>query len=346
MNAVGVGVVGLGVGERHARAYAADPRCRLVALCDRDEARLATVGAEFPAARRYVRAEDLIDDPAVGAVSVASNDDDHFAQIERALDAGKHVFAEKPLCLSRAELERLHTAWRRADVRLTTNTLLRRSPRFAWLKAAISAGEFGAVYAIEADYVYGRLHKLTDGWRGRIPNYSVVLGGAIHVVDLVLWIAGERPIEAFAYGSGLASRGTAFDGIDQAVALLRFQSGLIARVGANFAAVHPHHHRFVVYGTRATFDNAPGAPDAPGQLWRSREAAAPTAVTAAYPGLDKAVLIGGFLGAVAQGGALDIPETDCFATVAACLAIDESIRTGRPVPISYPEPAMKKEPQA
>lgn len=337
MTLPGVGVIGLGVGERHARAYASDPRCRLAAICDRDPARLAAVGAAFPAARCHARAEDLIDDPDVAVVSVASNDDDHFAQIARALAARKHVFAEKPLCTTQAELARLAELLRKAGVRLTTNTLLRRSPRFAWLKAAVDAGEFGRVYSIEADYVYGRLHKLTDGWRGRIPGYSVMLGGGIHVVDLAIWIAGERPVEAFAYGSGLASRGTTFDGIDQAAALLRFESGLIARVGANFAAVHPHFHRFLVYGTRATFENPPASPGAPARLWTSRDAGVPPrAVDAAYPGLEKSALIGGFLDAVAGRGEPDIAEDACFATLAACLAIDESIRTGRPARIAYP----------
>ncbi len=337
MTKPGVGVIGLGVGERHAHAYAADPRCRLVAICDRDPQKLAAVGARLPGVRRYARAEELIEDREIGVVSVASNDDDHFAQIERSLVAGKHVFAEKPLCSTEDELARLFGLWRRSGVRLTTNTLLRRSPRFAWLKTAVEAGELGRVYAIEADYVYGRLHKLTDGWRGKIPGYSVMLGGGIHLVDLTTWIAGDRPVEAFAYGAGLASKGTSFDGNDQAMALLRFESGLIARVGANFAAVHPHFHRFLVYGTRATFENSPEAPGAPARLWTSRDpGATPQSVTAPYPGLDKSVLIGGFLDAVSGTGEPDISELECFATVAVCLAIDRAMRTGAPVRIAYP----------
>jgi predicted dehydrogenase len=337
MTKPGVGVIGLGVGERHAHAYAADPRCRLTAICDRDPAKLAEVGARFPGVRRYARAEELIDDPEISVVSVASNDDDHFAQIERSLNSRKHVFAEKPLCSTEDELARLVGSWRKSGVRLTTNTLLRRSPRFVWLKAAIDAGELGRVYAIEADYVYGRLHKLTDGWRGKIPGYSVMLGGGIHLVDLATWIVGDRPVEAFAYGSGLASKGTSFDGNDQAMALLRFESGLIARVGANFAAVHPHFHRFLVYGTRGTFENAPEAPGAPARLWASRDpGVTPQAVSAPYPGLDKSVMIGGFLDAVTGAGEPDISEQECFATVAVCLAIDRATRTGSPVRIAYP----------
>ena len=54
------------------------------------------------------------------------------------------------------------------------------------MRELIAAGELGELFHLEGDYDYGRRHKLTDGWRGRIPYYSVVLGGAIHMVDLLL----------------------------------------------------------------------------------------------------------------------------------------------------------------
>ncbi len=128
---MGVGVIGLGVGEQHALAFARHPDCYIAARCDLDAAKLGQASQRLPRARHYARAEDLIDDPDVQIVSVASNDDDHSGQIVRALDSGKHVFAEKPLCLHADELHRVVLAWRRArDLRLPTNTVLRPSPAF------------------------------------------------------------------------------------------------------------------------------------------------------------------------------------------------------------------------
>src|SRR5688572_8658204 len=236
---VGVGVIGLGVGEQHARAFAAHPDCRITALCDRNTSRLAALAQQYPEAKRYEAAEELIDDPAVRVVAIASNDNDHGEQIVRALRLGKHVFAEKPLCLTEAHLRAIVAAWRAVPgTRLSTNTVLRRSPRFRWLKEAITAGKLGRVYCIEGDYVYGRFEKLESGWRGRIPGYSVMLGGGIHIVDLILWMGGERPVEVTAFGSRLASADTTFQGTDLVLALLRFESGLLAKIGANFASVY------------------------------------------------------------------------------------------------------------
>lgn len=340
MTRLGVGVIGLGVGERHAHAFAKLRASELVALCDRDASKLEAVGQKFPGVQRYASADDLIDDPAVSVVSVASYDQDHHSQIVRALNLGKHVFAEKPVCLSTQELESIHEAWRewRGRVRLSTNTVLRRSPRFVWLRDAIRRGDMGRVYCIEADYLYGRLHKLTDGWRGRIPGYSVMLGGGVHMVDLVLWLTGEQPVEVTAFGSGLASRDTSFRGNDLALALLRFESGLLVKIGANFASVHPHYHRLFVYGTQATFANPLEDIAGPAMLWTSRDPGTPpNPVDQAYPGVEKDDLLPAFLDAIQGRGEPDVTEREVFATLATCLAIEASIQSGgAPVKVRYP----------
>lgn len=329
-----VGVIGLGVGEQHARTFAANPACRVTALCDRDSSKFEGLTELMPQARRYASADQLIDDPSISVVAVASQDDDHYRQVVRALEAGKHVFAEKPLCLTASELRDIDRAWRASGRRLSTNTVLRRSARFRWLREAARSGRLGRLFSIEADYVYGRLHKLVDGWRGRIPNYSVMLGGGIHLVDLVMWLAGERPIEVMAMASTCASRDTTFSGNSLVTALLRFESGLIANVGANFASVHPHYHRLIVYGTEATFENTPGGD---GWLWSSRDPEQPPEpVTAPYPGVGKGDLIPAFVDAVLGRGEPDVSEAEAFAAVSVCVAIDRAATERRAVVVDYP----------
>jgi predicted dehydrogenase len=330
MAALGVGVIGLGVGEQHAIAFANHPDCRVVALCDLDQAKLDSVGARYPQARRYHSAEALLDDRDVQIVAVASYDDHHAGQIVRALDSGRHVFAEKPLCVSDAEAEAIRAALRRApDLHLSSNTVLRMTPRFRELRADIARGAMGRVFYAEADYNYGRLNKLTQGWRGGIPGYSVMLGGGIHMVDLLLWLTGGRVVEVSALGNGIASAGK-FAGNDLAVALLRFADGVVAKVTANFGCVHPHFHRLMIYGTEATFENA--APSA----WRytSRDpAVAPTRIDSPYPGIAKGDLIPSFVAAITGRGTAEVSADDVFASLSVCLAVDRSLASGRPEPV-------------
>ena len=331
MSQLGAGIIGLGVGEQHLQALDAHPDCHVAAIADLDPGKLDAVGERYPQARCYARAEALVDDPNVNLVVVASYDDAHHDQITRAIRAGKHVFAEKPLCTGENELAEIRAALAaNPGVRLTSNTILRMSPRFQTLRADIASGEMGELYYAEADYDYGRLHKLTEGWRGRIPDYSVMLGGGVHMVDLLLWLTGRRAVEVFAVGNQLCSRDTDFKNPDMVVATLRFDNDMIAKVSANFGCTRPHFHRVMIYGTRATFEN--GADFA--HLYRSRDPnVPPEKVDTPYPGVHKGALIPGFIDAILGRGPAVVVEEDVFSAMDTCFAIDRSLRQRQPVSI-------------
>lgn len=332
-----VGVIGLGVGERLAATFSAIPDCRLVAICDKDADKLAEVGNRFPTAQRFADADALIHCDGIDVIAIASYDDAHSNQIVSALDAGRHVFAEKPLCQSAVELAAIREALKRnPSLRLSSNTLLRNSPRFRDLRNRISGGDMGRLYCIEADYLYGRFHKILDGWRGNIPGYSVMLGGGIHMIDLVLWLCGERPVDVSATGNAIVSEGSKFEGPDCVMALLNFPSGLIAKVGANFGCVHPHYHRLAVWGTKATFENTLAAPGRTASIWNTSDPAhEPLRLDTAYPGVDKGVLIPSFIDAILGRGPAEVEEDDVFAAVSVCLAIDMARKSGHRTAVAY-----------
>lgn len=333
MAELGIGVIGLGVGERHAAGFARHPAARIAALCDIDPAKREMAGERYPGARIYQDASELIADPAVQVVSIASYDDVHFEQAAAALSAGKHVFVEKPVCLQAeelAELRRLISA--NQGLKLSSNLILRRAPRFLDLRARMRDGTMGAVFYMEADYNYGRLHKVVDGWRGRLPFYSVVHGGAIHLVDLAMWLTGKRVVEVSAVGNAIASSGTSFRFNDLVVATLVCEGGMLVKVSANFGCVTPHFHRLMVYGTEATFENRPDC----GLLWTSRDpAVAPERIDAAYPGTDKGDMIPAFVEAILTGSDPLVTCADVFDTMAVCLAIEEAAASGRRVAVTY-----------
>lgn len=318
-------VVGLGVGEAHARTYADHPDCDLVGLCDVDEARLAAVAAHHPGVRTATDADELLRDPGIDAVSIATYDDAHFAQVRTALEHGKHVFVEKPLCTRREEAEELRRllADRPGQV-LSSNLVLRASPRFRRVKELVDAGRLGQLYYVEADYDYGRLHKITEGWRGDLPHYSVTLGGGVHVVDMLLWLTGRRVVEVSAYGNRIASAGTKFRFDDLRVALLRFEDGMLGKVAANFGSATPHFHAVELFGTRATFVNGPE------RGWLvDRETREP--IDEPYPGVGKGELIPAFVDAVLGRGELAVRPEEVFAALDVCFAIDEAAESGAPV---------------
>jgi predicted dehydrogenase len=331
VNRLRVAVIGLGVGAQHAESYARRPDCELVALCDRSPEKLAEVGPRFPSAARTIDAAQVFADPTIQIVSIATSDDCHHGQVMQALGRGKHVFVEKPLCLIRREFDDIKSALaRHPDLTLSSNLILRKSPRFVELKRLIREGALGDIYHIEGDYLYGRLHKIVSGWRGTIDNYSVMHGGGIHLVDLLLWLLEEPVVEVEAMGNAIAARGSSFRYNDMVVSLLRFRNGAIGKVSANFGCVHPHFHALTIYGTKATYVNGPEA----ALLYTSRDPKVePQRLTTAYPGTHKGDLIDSFVDAVKGGPPPEVPAGDVLRAMAVSLAIDESVLRGGPVQV-------------
>ena len=167
-----------------------------------------------------------LDDPAVDIVSIASFDHMHAGQVLQCLEAGKHVFVEKPLCRTLDELSAIINAWQAAgQPHLASNLVLRDADLYRWLAAEIAAGNLGRIYAIDGDYLYGRLEKITEGWRKDVPDYSVIEGGGIHLIDLMLMLSAERPTSVSCIGNRIASDGTGFNYDDFIAATYTFPSG-------------------------------------------------------------------------------------------------------------------------
>ncbi len=320
-------VIGLGVGQRHVAGYDAHPQCATVAVCDTDESKLAPYGH----LRTTTDAAELLGDPDIDVVSVASYDDAHFEQIRMALAHGKHVFAEKPLVLYEDQARELAAMLReRPQLVLSTNVPLRRSPRFVKLRELIRSGRLGRLFLLEGDYEYGRRHKLVDGWRGQIPYYSAFLGGGIHMVDLLLWLTGERVTEVVtAQGSAIATQGSAFRHPDLVTATMRTASGALMKVNANLGSVGPHFHAVRIYGTEGTFVN--GLPDA--VLYRPDGDS--QSIDDPYPGVGKEVLIGSFLDAILTGAPAAVSAVDVFETLSVCMAVEQALSTGAAVEVDY-----------
>jgi len=136
---IGVAVIGLGVGAQHALAYGSTGLCQLRWVHDLDVEKARKMAITLEADGVAESYEQVLDDPDVQAVSIASYDDVHFDQVVAALNAGKHVFVEKPLCETVDELETVKRAWWKHEgaLKLSSNLILRDAPIYRWLKQKI-----------------------------------------------------------------------------------------------------------------------------------------------------------------------------------------------------------------
>ncbi|MEM7013749.1 MAG: Gfo/Idh/MocA family oxidoreductase, partial [Verrucomicrobiota bacterium] len=281
--------------------------------------------------RLFERAEDLLADPDIDIVSIASYDDAHFEQCKLAIAHGKHIYVEKPFCMHAEhahEIRQLLEA--NPGIRFSSNHVLRVSSRFQELKQRIQGGEFGEIYYLEGDYQYGRLHKITTSWRGEIPFYSVVYGGAVHVIDLLLWLTEDEVVEVSAYGNQIASRQTQFRFNDMVAAILKLKSGAIAKVTANFGCKRPHFHAIEVFGTQKSFVNRPGA----AEIWQSSEKGdAPTEMETPYRDYQKPDLICSFIDWILGRSEPLVTPDDVFRTMATCFAVERAAAEGKPIQV-------------
>ena len=239
-----IGVVGLGYwGPNLARNFASIPECELAWCCDSSQESLARIADRFPGVRLTSELDELLSDPLLDAVALATPVPTHGELAARVLASRKHCFVEKPLGQSVAEAERAVAAARESGRVLMVGHLLEYHPGVQKLKQLSAGGELGEIY-----YIYG--NRLNLGKLRADENALWSLGA--HDVSVVLHLAEEEPHQAMARGESYVR-----DGVEDVVfCFLRFPSGLSAHLHLSWLDPHKE-RRFTVVGSRrmATFDD-------------------------------------------------------------------------------------------
>ena len=250
----GIGISGIGVGERHARMINKLDGFSLLKIYDPlfEKAKKLSFELNSKACKSYY---DLVSDDEIEIIIIASPDHFHAEQIIDAFKAGKHVFVEKPLCNTYEELITISNEWQRhnGNLKLFSNLILREAPLYKWLKKSIKEGEFGEIYSVDGDYLYGRKEKIINGWRGTAINYSGMKGGGIHMVDLMCWLTDQKPKSVTTLGNNISTRNSGITVTDYMSTSFNFESGMVGKITSNLGCVHRHQHVLRVFGTKATF---------------------------------------------------------------------------------------------
>jgi predicted dehydrogenase len=239
-----VGVVGLGYwGPNLARNLAAIPGCELAWLCDASEQARAEQALRFPGARTSADIDELLADPQLDAVVLATPVPTHAELAVAVAGTGKHCFVEKPLATNVTDAQRAIDAAEAAGTILMVGHLLEYHPAVARLKALIDEQELGSLF-----YVYG--NRLNLGKLRADENALWSLGA--HDVSVALHLIGEEPEECSAHGACYVRENVQ----DVVFCYLRFPSGVVAHLHLSWLDPHKE-RRLTVVGSRrmATFDD-------------------------------------------------------------------------------------------
>ncbi|CDM60578.1 MULTISPECIES: inositol 2-dehydrogenase [Rhizobium] len=323
-----VGLLGAGrIGNVHAKAMTSNPGSALVAVADVNTDAAAKLAAQYGAEARS--SLNIINDPAIDAVLIATSTDTHSDLIEAATKAGKAVLCEKPvdLSLERARACQIAAAATGKPVMIGFNR--RFDPNFAALKTAADRGEIGKT----------ELLSITSFDPAPPPvSYIRVSGGLfrdmmIHDFDMACWIFGGAPETVTAIGSSIvdADIGAAGD-VDTAAVTLKFADGRIAVIKNSRRAVYGYDQRIELLGSE-------GLLAAGNILENTLTKATKDGVTGAKPEfffLERymraySIEWNAFVEAITSGSALPVSLDDGVKALAVAEAATRSLATGQTV---------------
>jgi predicted dehydrogenase len=217
-------VVGLGYwGPNLVRNLVESREATVACVCDKRAEALDAIECRYPGIPQTKRLNDVLEDDSIDAVAVATPVSTHYVIAAAAVEAGKHVFVEKPLATSAREaLDLLERAKRRGLVLMPGNTFLY-SPPVTKVMELIGNGELGDIYFISTSRVNLGLHQ---------PDVSVAWDLGPHDFSILRYWLGEMPIELAAMSRGCIIPRTP----DVAFISLRFRCGTIAHVELSWLA--------------------------------------------------------------------------------------------------------------
>jgi 1,5-anhydro-D-fructose reductase (1,5-anhydro-D-mannitol-forming) len=242
---LGWGIVGTGrvADQSVAPALAQIDDATLIACVGREYAK-AQEFASRHGGRAYEHYSDLLTDDSVDIVYVATPNALHADQVVEAAEAGKHVFADKPLALSARDAARAITASERAGVKLGINFQTRHHIGMADIRQSIVSGEVGEPLIVECEVSPGR--GQLRGWRTdpEMAGLGTINNLGVHAYDLLRWLLGQEIVEVTVFTNAGRSRELE----TMALALLRFENGTLGYVNAN-QAIADYRPDLVVYAS-------------------------------------------------------------------------------------------------
>ncbi|MCD3217190.1 Gfo/Idh/MocA family oxidoreductase [Clostridium botulinum C] len=257
MKKVKFGIVGLGrLGRKHAENLAFRiPNAELLAVCSVVKEEVEEVKDTWGIKYGYTNFDEMLKNKELDAIFISSPSGFHCEQIEKALDAGFHVFSEKPLGLYLEEAKRVAKAVNEHKNQIFMVGFMRRyDDSYAYAKKKIEEGAIGKPVLIRC-YGLDPAGSMEGFLRFAKSNYSggLFLDMAVHDLDLARWYLESEADMVWAIGG--AYEYPEFDEISDAetgAALVKFKNGTMGVFVAGRNCAHGYHIETEIIGTKGT----------------------------------------------------------------------------------------------
>lgn len=260
MNTVRVGIAGLGrLGKVHANNIANKIKgAELAAACSIVEDELAYARSEFGVEKTFTDFNEMIKDPDIDAVAIVTTSSEHCWQIEAAMNAGKHVFSDKPLGVTLEQcLQAKAAVDAHPELKFFLGFMRRFDPSYAYAKKKIEEGAIGKPYLVKATGIDPEA-TVQGSIRFAKNSGGIFLDMAVHDIDLMRWFLGAEAKEVYASGCTFKHPEFAEAGDDETgVAMYRFDNGTIGTIHIGRTAPHGYHIETEIVGTDGTLRISP-----------------------------------------------------------------------------------------
>lgn len=334
MTTYGIAVIGTGyIGGEHIKAIASHPQAQLRTICTtpRSKTIATTLQQTYQAEQITTNYDDVLSDQNVDIVYLCTPNSQHVHQAVAALNAGKHLFVEKPLAVTVEECQQIVDAALRSKKKVMVGHGARFSRIFETIHHLVHNNTLGDACFVEGDYIHdlkpflplpGHEWWMAPEKEGQLP----IIGGACHPLDLMRWIAGEI-VEVSAYGANRNIPQAPW--YDTVIANLKFASGALGKCLVSCGAEIPYSMNFSYHGTKGSIVKNKlfigGIPHVETFMDLPIEIRAEDHTCTQE--LDH------FLTCIQQDQKPLIDATDGARSVAVCTAIIESIETNRPAKV-------------
>ncbi len=255
MKKLQIGIAGLGrLGKVHAKNIASKiSNAELVAACSIVPEELEFAKTELGVNNTYSDFSEMLKNDDIDAVCIVTTSTEHCRQIEAALDAGKHVFSEKPLGTDVAQCKRAEAAVERhPELKFMLGFMRRYDKSYAYAKKLVDEGKIGTPYLVKATGIDPE-SAVQGAIRFAKTSGGIFLDMAIHDIDLCRWFLNSEAIEVYAMGSTFKHKEFKDAGDDETgVAVYKFANGAMGMIHVGRTAPYGYHVETEVVGTEGT----------------------------------------------------------------------------------------------
>lgn len=256
-----VGIIGCGkiAQVRHLPEYHADPQALITGFYDFNRERTERLSQKY-GGRVYDSVEEMLNDPAIDAVSVCTSNNTHADITVKALEAGKHVLCEKPMAVTMEDCRRMEEASRRTGMKLMIDQNQRLAKGHIKAKELIAEGAIGRIITFRTTFGHGGPETWSINPGPNVWFFDKKQGGlgamadlGIHKTDLIQYLLDTRVSAVTAYMGTLDKRfsdGSKIGVEDNAVCIYEMENGAVGTMTASWTYYGREDNSTILYGTK------------------------------------------------------------------------------------------------